>query len=138
MKIPQNKGSYILFMKCDKEQTVKVGSLGHITLIQGYYLYCGSAFGGGGIASRVLRHLKPFKKHRWHVDYVRRFMSITDIYYKTDENMEHEWSSILLKKGGEIHLRKFGSSDCKCPAHLIYFKEKPESLLDGIKRIKIR
>ena len=44
-------------------------------------------------------------------------------------------SEQLLNLGGEIRIPKFGSADCGCPSHLIYFKDLQTGLqefLEGL------
>ena len=123
--IPKEKGTYVLILKNSREITISAGTK-TLHALPGYYTYCGSAFGSGGIYSRVSRHLKPFKKHRWHIDYIRRFMSITSVFaLASDKNMEHIWAKTFKDNGGAVHSKGFGSSDCKCETHLHYFINEP-------------
>lgn len=48
-----------------------VGKLGTFDFPPGNYAYVGSAFGGGGVAARVARHLDPHTVKRWNVDYLK-------------------------------------------------------------------
>ncbi len=65
------------------------------------------------------------KSKHWHIDYLRRFCSVSWAGYSIgSEDLEHEWSHLLLKMAEiEIPLKGFGSSDCGCSAHLFYHEE---------------
>lgn len=123
-EFPVNQGTYALVFKCKKKQEVKVGKLGIFQIVPGYYIYIGSAFGPGGIKARVGRHLKKHKKLKWHVDYLRKYLKVVDVYFSTSEQkLECVWSAKLAELEFSIPFIGFGSSDCKCKSHLFYFKE---------------
>ncbi len=61
--IPTDKGVYVLFLECRRETTIRVGSIGELRTQAGIYAYVGSAYGGGGLKSRLGRHLKTAKKN---------------------------------------------------------------------------
>jgi len=127
--IPDNKGTYSLLLYADSDKSIKVGSLGKLKIKKGYYVYIGSAFGPGGLKARIGRHLKKSKKLRWHIDYLRKATDIVDIKFSTDnEKLECSWAAKLVKDGGITPFKGFGSSDCKCPSHLFYFKTRLELL----------
>lgn len=86
----------------------------------GRYAYCGSAYGPGGIAGRVRRHLRRGKRPHWHID-------------RLTESGEIAWVA-AVPNGRECALLRrlldapwvapaapgFGSSDCRaCPTHLV-------------------
>ena len=135
-------GSYVLLLACSINASVAIGKSKTINLKPGYYTYCGSAFGPGGISSRVKRHLKLNKKKHWHIDYLRDKCTIKEVWvcYRT-ENLEHQWAEDFSnQKKSIIPLKKFGSTDCKCQTHFFHFNAKPAvSWLTSsgkIKRIK--
>ncbi|MBT4286723.1 MAG: GIY-YIG nuclease family protein [Deltaproteobacteria bacterium] len=136
-------GSYVLLLNCAVNEPVLIGKHKTLDLIPGYYTYCGSAFGSGGIVARVQRHLKLKKKKHWHIDYLRDKCTIEEIwvsYFK--ENLEHLWAQDFLHhKKSTIPLNKFGSTDCKCRTHFFHFTSKPAiswlTYSKKIKRIKI-
>ena len=84
-------------------------------------MYSGSAFGPGGLAARVGRHLRLNKKLRWHIDYLRQRVDDVVAYYQPDARSECLFANELMIAGGEIPMKGFGSSDCKCESHLVYF-----------------
>jgi Uri superfamily endonuclease len=123
------QGTYLLLTDCQRRLEVKIGGLGTLHTRQGYYVYIGSAFGPGGLASRLRRHLKNSagKKH-WHLDYLRPVVNICGIWLSCrPERLEHHWAELLLKRPEcDIPLARFGASDCKCKSHLFYFAKKSD------------
>lgn len=133
--IPSDKGVYILFLRCVKAEDVRVGSFGSMKTKEGYYAYIGSAYGGGGLKSRLSRHLKTAKKCRWHIDYIRRHMKAEAIWYTTEsKDAEHVIASVFIDKGIEVPMNGFGSSDCKCLSHLFYLTEITEELFHSVSK----
>jgi Uri superfamily endonuclease len=125
LEIPDSTGTYSLLLYSDFCKKIKVGSLGNLEIKKGYYVYIGSAFGPGGLKSRIGRHLKKNKKLRWHIDYLRKVTEIIDIKFSTDtQRLECEWAAKFAENGGTAPFKGFGSSDCKCFSHLFYFKKK--------------
>ena len=120
-------GTYALVMKMAGEASFPVGRLGTFTFPSGFYIYTGSAFGSGGLKARVGRHLHHSKKCRWHVDYLRKFAEVKEIWYTFHpEKVECRWSEIFqTMRGVRIICPGFGSSDCRCESHLFFFTEKP-------------
>lgn len=122
-------GSYALILYCKINELIQIGKNKKLKLQSGYYVYCGSAFGPGGIAARVGRHFKLNKKQRWHIDYLREKCTIKEAWIcYSEKKLEHQWSSEFSEQiDSLIPLRKFGSTDCKCNSHLFYFKRKPNN-----------
>jgi sugar fermentation stimulation protein A len=120
-----DKGSYVLLMQLKSETHLAVGKLGEFDFHRGYYMYCGSAL--GGLSARINRHLRPDKQLHWHIDYLLRFVDILEVWYiSSDRRLE----CILCNEartlsGSEDVAPGFGSSDCRCLSHLLYFKMKP-------------
>ncbi len=120
-------GSYALLLHSAKPFEIVIGKLGKIHGKPGYYIYCGSAFGPGGIAARVKHHRRIAEKPHWHIDYLRKNLAIQEVWYCYDPaKREHGWSQILANYSNSyLPMRGFGSSDCQCDSHLIYCAEKP-------------
>jgi len=132
LKLSDEKGVYVLFLRNTKTEDVRVGSFGNISLKEGIYAYVGSAYGGGGIRKRVGRHLRTNKKCRWHIDYIRRRMSFHGLWLTTDgAEMEHIIADRFINMGAEVPMKGFGSSDCSCVSHLFYMSEIPE-MFEGL------
>ena len=123
------KGTYALLIALGKKTPIAVGRLGLFTFPPGYYLYVGSA--QSGLYPRVKRHLNVEKKLRWHIDYLLNFAQVTEVWYATGvESQECFWCRIAHEMPqGEILAKGFGSSDCRCASHLIYFPRLPSFVL---------
>jgi Uri superfamily endonuclease len=121
------KGTYILILLLQNIARIRIGKLGAFEFNPGYYVYVGSAFGPGGLGCRVERHRKVNKTCHWHIDYLRRRCRLTATWYMVSSVCrEHDWARVLAeKKGASISVPGFGSSDCGCPAHLVYNKTAP-------------
>ncbi|WP_291765646.1 GIY-YIG nuclease family protein [Caldivirga sp. UBA161] len=124
-ELSMEKGTYVLILKALEPVSVKVGSLGRVTLSEGYYAYVGSA--RIGIRARVGRHLKLARlkagKLKWHLDYVLISDYIEPYYliYVNGYFIEHDIAQALLRHEGiEVAAKGFGSSDCHCVSH--FFK----------------
>jgi len=147
------KGSYAIIFHLTSHKNLRIGKLGEFLFPRGYYVYVGSAFGSGGLKSRIYHHLKLSTKPHWHVDYFRKKAAPVEVWvseYK--ERQEHRWALVLNRlKGAAIPSPGFGSSDCKCLTHLYHFEKiisfrtfinqyrqlYADSSMDPIKRIKI-
>lgn len=103
-----------------KEQEINVGKLGTFFFPQGRYIYVGSA--RRNIRSRIERHLRIDKKLRWHFDYLRPYLQVEKVRTFDGEIGECElFQRLFLEREGKIVAKGFGSSDCKCYSHLIYY-----------------
>ncbi|MFN7253410.1 MAG: GIY-YIG nuclease family protein [Anaerobacillus sp.] len=104
---------------------ITVGKLGSFSFEKGVYVYVGSA--KRNLQSRIEWHKKIEKKLRWHFDYLRPFVEIVEINTYSGEEGECELFHRLMKEAnGSIPVRGFGSSDCKCLAHLFFIGETSE------------
>ena len=131
MNIPSKPGTYAITMQLAKSAEITVGKLGTFNFKPGYYTYIGSAFGPGGLKARIGRHLKKDKKLKWHIDYLREYTEIVDIRFaETANNEECQWAAKLADNGSSCPIKGFGSSDCRCLSHLVYFEKKFNNLLD--------
>ena len=61
-------GTYQLILRVPATR-LSVGALGAWDIDAGVYVYTGSAV--NGVRQRVLRHLRPGARVRWHIDYLR-------------------------------------------------------------------
>jgi sugar fermentation stimulation protein A len=122
------KGTYILEINILEEQSISIGSLGLIPFKKGNYYYVGSAMGNSGSATlinRVKRHatLPEEKTLRWHIDYLLENENsfLTKIYMiPCSQKLECELAQELLSISDGF-IKNFGSSDCKCVSHLLFF-----------------
>jgi Uri superfamily endonuclease len=98
--------------------------LGDFEFPPGYYVYLGSALGPGGLKARVGRHLRAGKKLKWHLDYISSvFHPVALRCELSTVSLECEWAAKLADGGGGVIAPGFGSSDCSCPSHLLFFNK---------------
>jgi Uri superfamily endonuclease len=120
-------GTYILWLRIGRVLSVPVGRFGVLRFEPGSYAYVGSAFGPGGVAARLGRHLRGSTSLRWHIDYLRAAVEPSDAWvsYAACRD-EHRWTEILrAMPGAQLPVPAFGASDCRCAAHLIWFAAAP-------------
>jgi Uri superfamily endonuclease len=117
-----------LVLRLPRFTTIDVGRLGRVQLPAGWYAYAGSARGPGGLAARISRHLRSPKPLHWHVDYLRAHAQPVQTWYALGaRKRECSWAQALSGlPGASIPVRRFGASDCRCPAHLIHFAVPPD------------
>lgn len=120
-------GTYALILRASSRQTVQVGRLDRLAMRPGFYVYVGSALGPGGLKARVSHHLRPVRRPHWHIDYLRRETECVAVWYASGAvRQECAWAAAFSSlKGSVIPLRGFGSSDCRCLAHLSFFDRMP-------------
>ena len=124
-----DSGAYQLITKLPRRTVISVGALGRISFSPGTYLYTGRA--SRNLALRLKRHLSNDKKLRWHIDYFLQHGEIVEAVIYLDQaesecaiNMES-----ARAKGSVIPAPGFGSSDCRCPAHLLRIENKVSEVL---------
>ncbi|MBX3002001.1 MAG: GIY-YIG nuclease family protein [Caldilineaceae bacterium] len=125
--IPTTPGSYLLIFHLPVViDRFVVGKLGVFSLHPGHWLYAGSAWGPGGLRSRLRRHFQPEKQAHWHIDFLSNHLPpIAFLALEQTERsvrLECAWIQRLLRQPGfSAPIPHFGSSDCgSCPAHLVY------------------
>jgi Uri superfamily endonuclease len=127
--IPDAIGTYLLILRLDLPSVIRVGRLGNFQFPAGYYLYCGSAMGYGGLQARLKRHLAGSKKPHWHIDWLRVETAVTGYgIHSGSQRLECTWSQQLAHlHGASIPAPGFGASDCLqgCLAHLVHFRDDP-------------
>lgn len=137
--MPALKGSYALIINLEKDARLTIGRRGSFAFPAGLYLYAGSAL--NGLESRVRRHLRqePAKKRHWHIDYLTAIAPVCQVWWAADQQRrECAWAGIVRESGGRIVAPGFGSSDCRCPAHLFSLGTAADladlraALLDGL------
>ncbi|MDK2981570.1 MAG: hypothetical protein PWQ55_1917 [Chloroflexota bacterium] len=123
--LSKQAGNYVIVGCAAASFQVEIKKFGQLDLPAGYYLYCGSARGPGGLQSRVTRHLKTDTKSFWHYDYLKRYLTPRQVWWQANpQNYECETAQFLFNQpGAQCTVRGFGASDCRrdCPAHLVYF-----------------
>jgi Uri superfamily endonuclease len=126
-EVKSGRGSYLLLFHCRHAVTVTAGKLGALQLQPGYYLYCGSAFGPGGVKARTEHHRRISQHPHWHIDYLRPHLQLLEIWYTFDpQPREHQWAAQLAElRGATRPFTGFGASDCQCDSHLVRLGYKP-------------
>ncbi|MEM0242976.1 MAG: GIY-YIG nuclease family protein [Candidatus Aenigmatarchaeota archaeon] len=124
------KGSYVLILKMESNQVLKIGKIGEIEFRRGFYSYVGSANGKNlGIDERLKRYFKLNKEKkgnlRWHIDYllVNNNVKIIDVVKTKKE--ECELARIIEKISSDL-IPNFGCSDCNCESHLFFHFSNPK------------
>ena len=127
MVIQPKPGTYALILSCTSNARIQIGHLGTMQLQRGYYVYMGSALGPGGLRTRIAHHQKPSPRPHWHIDYLRAHTRLHSVWLRYDgRRHEHEWARAMQKvKDATIPLPGFGASDCSCPSHLYFLKDRP-------------
>lgn len=122
-----DRGSYILILYLNGDKKIQIGRLGRLSFTRGFYAYVGSAFGPGGLISRLNHHLRPTSKPHWHIDYLRRKTSLVEVWISQQKDrQEHLWATRLSDLNHTASpIARFGCSDCKCATHLFYFPQQP-------------
>ncbi|HIE52247.1 MAG TPA: GIY-YIG nuclease family protein [Armatimonadetes bacterium] len=119
-------GVYQLLLRLPRPRTMQIGRLGRFTFPAGWYVYTGSAL--NGLEARIARHLRRKKRLHWHIDYLLQQAEIEAVFiYPTQEREECARNAeVLAQPGARIIAPRFGASDCRCPAHLVYLGNRGE------------
>lgn len=119
----KNKGSYIISGFLNGDKKIKIGRIGYLNFKRGWYLYVGS--GMAYLKERVKRHFKKNKKKHWHIDYlIPDLKNLKAFLIHSSKSLECE-ISMEISKISNGFIEKFGSTDCNCKSHLLYFKKEP-------------
>ena len=125
-RIDSTPGTYVLVLTLSVPAELQIGSLGLLHFDAPFYLYFGSAFGPGGLGARVKHHLNPVRRAHWHIDYLRQVAEVVDVWYTTDQTrLECTWVGTAMQQPGISPVPRFGSSDCRCEAHLLAAHDRP-------------
>ena len=125
---PSEPGSYVLVMHLAQPRTITVGKLGTFEFPAGWYAYVGSALGPGGLAARLAYHQRREKSYHWHIDYLLVYAELVEVWW-SQENRRKEcmWATALRSiPGTRVLVANFGASDCRCLAHLVQFRQRPD------------
>ncbi len=132
--IPAQPGVYVLLLYIARPLAIEPGRLGRFLLERGWYAYVGSAWGPGGLAARVGRHLRPAdaKRARWHIDWLTAQAPIVQVAWNVGApRRECAWAQALhIASAAAIVIPRFGASDCACAAHLLRLAEPTRSLAE--------
>jgi Uri superfamily endonuclease len=123
-------GTYLLRFDLSAAVDLEVGRLETVRLTRGTHFYVGSAFGPGGVAARVRRHVLGDGRPHWHVDRLRAQAPVRACWYAhATRDLEHRWAMALQAlPGASISAPGFGASDCGCASHLLRFGRAPSAV----------
>lgn len=124
------RGAYCLIIEVPQERMISVGSLGSHLFQRGIYVYAGSAL--AGVEPRVGRHKSQTKRRRWHIDYLLTSSDILATVAIPGDRKEVECDivqALMRSEEVSIPVPRFGSSDCKCESHLLYFGDLDPGLV---------
>lgn len=128
--MPAMPGAYALIIELGRGLAFELRGR-PVALGPGAYLYCGSAYGPGGIAARVRRHARRRKKRHWHVDHLTAAGRVPAAYALPGGSECALVAQALALDGVGVPIRGFGASDCRsCATHLLSLPEdsKPARL----------
>jgi len=120
-------GTYALLLRIATADVVAIGRHYRLPLAPGWMVYAGSAFGPGGVAARLAHHRRLAVRPHWHIDYLRQYVALEAVWFSHDPvRCECLWAAVLARElGGLPPPFRFGASDCRCPAHLYGFRDRP-------------
>ncbi len=127
------KGTYVLLLLLEHDKEIVVNrrrSSSPIFFRAGYYAYVGSAYGPGGLRSRINRHLIKEKKCVWHIDYLRKEADPVEVWVNFHgKKQEKIWAKALIMMNGSHSVENFGNTDDrKSRTHLCHFHYRPSIL----------
>ncbi len=118
--IPAVVGAYRLVVSLPHPLNIALPGRRPATLLPGYFAYCGSAYGPGGLRARIARHLDRTKTPHWHIDRLTAQAPIVELHLEPDSSECEILDDLLARPGVAVPIPRFGSSDCRrCPAHLV-------------------
>ncbi len=119
----KSRGAYIVFFSMKENKNIAVGKLGDVFFEAGNYLYMGSAYGKGGLKSRLKRHCQINAIKHWHFDYIRPFATLDKIEAYINGNECELVDKYIRNDKAQSYYKGLGSSDCtKCKSHLLSLK----------------
>ena len=120
-------GTYAVVLRGQASAEVTVGQWGLLHVKPDYYVYVGSAFGPGGVRTRVERHYRKSKRRHWHIDYLCDALEPIGAWCSYAPNrLEHEWAAAFGQRDDYTCIKGFGSSDCRCDGHLFTTSKVPD------------
>jgi Uri superfamily endonuclease len=125
--IYSSPGTYALLLRSATDLEIRIGRLGNLQIQAGYYVYIGSALGPGGVRARLVHHMRLTESPHWHIDYLRRETALEAVWFRySRKSLECRWAKrFAAMPSASMPMVGFGSSDCNCESHLLYFKNAP-------------
>jgi Uri superfamily endonuclease len=137
-RIPHEPGSYLLVFRTDQQVERAVGRLGTRRFRRGWHVYAGSA--RAGLRARLGHHLSATRPIHWHVDVLHASAHLVEVWVAGGgERAECALAAALAALPGAERCVGFGSSDCRCPGHLLSFARRPPlaTLWPGLVRLPV-
>jgi Uri superfamily endonuclease len=136
--VTDDPGVYQLHLLVPKPARLRIGKLGTFLFPAGPYIYTGSAL--SGLGRRLARHQRQEKRLHWHIDYLLRHARIERITVEpTQDRRECALNRESMEQpGAQVIVRGFGSSDCRCPAHLVYLGAGTPARFARLARVEAR
>ncbi len=116
-------GKYLILLYNSRKQKIEVGKLGEVDFPKGYYLYIGSS--KINVFKRIAYHKRKKINKHWHLDYITENLKITADIPLINCNKSECFITSTLETFDGKRVTNFGSSDCDCYSHLLYFKKNP-------------
>src|SRR3954453_7545764 len=124
LALPTAPGSYLLVIRTAARLDLAVGRLGPRTFPRGWHVYAGSA--RGGLAGRLRHHLASDRPAPGHVDGLRQGGTVVEVWVVAGRApLECALARAVAALPGARLSPRFGSSDCRCPGHLVSFNRRP-------------
>lgn len=118
--LPTAVGAYVLTVDLAAALPLRLGRQPPTIMPAGRYVYCGSAYGPGGLRARLGRHLRRDKAVRWHIDRLTAAGRMVEAVAVPGGNECDLFAALSDCPDSRVPLPGFGSSDCRrCPAHLL-------------------
>lgn len=114
---PSGPGAYVVAIAIAAPLAIRLGAAASPLLRPGRYLYCGSAYGPGGLQARLARHFRKDKSIRWHVDQLTTAGEVKGAWAIALGN-----ECVLVERLGflPVPIEGFGATDCAhCRSHLL-------------------
>lgn len=121
--ISDRKGAYALLLRLDAPAEFKLRTAEAASLTPGWFVYCGSAKGPGGLRARLRRHFRQDKALHWHIDRLTAAAARIAAVPVQDGDECALVAALLESRRFEITAAGFGSSDCRqCDSHLLRYR----------------
>lgn len=114
------KGAYLLLLHLDRIDGLHLPPRVSGSVKPGWFVYAGSANGGGGVRQRLSRHFRTDKKIHWHIDHLS-VLADDSLALAVPDGGECDLAARLVETGEFVSvIPGFGSSDCRhCDSHLL-------------------
>lgn len=119
-RLPSSGGAYLIALLLSQPITLQLVKKEPRTLNPAWYIYCGSAYGSGGLASRIKRHFRHRKPIHWHID--RLTVEASQLWTLCVEQGDecNLTTTLDQSKNFDHPIPGFGSTDCRlCKSHLL-------------------